>query len=85
MDDTFEFIGDNWEMELAGDFFWNRSLAACRKAIKYALEDVDANWVELRRLQALLKRCTEDKNWPDLTKGRYDKFLKLLEFMEDKI
>lgn len=82
--DTFEFMGDTWGMELSSDFFWNRSLAACRKAIKYALEN-DSNREELKRLQAILKRWTEDKTCPGITEGRYCKFLKLLEFMEGKI
>ena len=83
--ESFIFIGDNWSMMLQKSFFWNKSLACCRKAIKYALEDVDANRVELKLLQALLKIWTEDKSCPEVTEGRYCKFLKLLEFMEGKI
>ena len=84
--ESFLFIGDNWTMLLQRSFFWNKSLAACRKAIKYALEDADANRVELKLLQGLLKKWTEDERViPGINQGRNCKFLKLLEFMEGKI
>ena len=83
--ETFRFMGDSWDMELSPSFFWNKSLAACRKAIKYALEDVGVNRTDLQKLQEVLRSWTEDKSCPGMTEGRYCKFLKLLEFMEGKI
>lgn len=86
MIETFRFKGESWIMDLSPSFFWNKSLAACRKAIKYAMEDADANRIDLMWLQDCLKTWTEDERViPGVTKGRYCKFLKLLEFMEGKI
>lgn len=79
IDDTFRFIRNNWEMELSGDFFWNRSLAACRKAIKYALEDPEQNYYDLSRLLVVLKEWIDSKEISNVTETRYKKFVKLLD------
>ena len=34
----YYFIGPSWEMSLGINFFWDRSLACCRKAIKAAYD-----------------------------------------------
>ena len=82
---TFRFIGDNWDMELSPGFFWDRSLASCRKAIKYALEDVEINREELKKLVITLETWTQNKQVPNVTETRYRKFIRLLDFMEGEI
>ena len=82
---TFRFIGDNWDMELSPAFFWDRSLASCRKAIKYALEDVEINREDLKKLVITLETWTQNKQVPNVTETRYRKFIRLLDFMEGEI
>ena len=76
---TFRFIGNNWEMELTPRFFWERSLAACRKAIKYAFEDPEQNYYDLAKLLVVLNEWTNNKETPNVTETRYKKFTKLIE------
>lgn len=90
---SYKFVGQTWNMDILGLYFEKRSLTLCKRVVKYAFEEPEANRYDIFLLDENLKDNIEIlKNIQTKYHDPYfaklqDKFVKLLDYlrsMEDK-
>ena len=84
-DNVFTFVGFEWRMDLTDYFFFNKSLARCKAAVKNAFLDYWKNKDEIRKLLSWMEKSVEllkqDSSCPKIM----EKFQKLIDYIRKEL
>lgn len=89
---SYKFVGQTWNMDILGLYFEKRPLTLCKRVVKYAFEEPQANRYDIFLLDENLKDNIKIlKNIqtmdPNYVIKLHEKFVKLLDYlrsMEEK-
>ena len=82
---VFTFVGTEWQMNLTDSFFFNKSLARCKAAVKNAFLVYWKNKDEIRQLLMWMEASVEFWKKESLCPKTMEKYQKVIDYIRKEL